>query len=133
MAGHGEKYSRKQEDAIIALLTKPTIPEAAVAVGIGESTLWRWMKDPDFNERYREARCKAFQQAINQLQQASGEAVQTLREVAADSQAPASSRVSAAKSILELAIKSVEMEEIVERVKKIEEAINKGGCLSVAN
>lgn len=40
MAGHGEKLSRKQEQAITALLVAPSIIEAATQAGIGEHTLY---------------------------------------------------------------------------------------------
>jgi len=47
LKGHGEKLSRKQEQAIAALLTCPTIEQAAKAAGVGETTLWRWLQDSD--------------------------------------------------------------------------------------
>jgi hypothetical protein len=34
MAGHGEKFGRKQEDAIAALLTQRNVEEAARAAGM---------------------------------------------------------------------------------------------------
>ena len=37
--GHGEKLSRKQEQAVVALLTMPTIRKAAEKAGVGERTL----------------------------------------------------------------------------------------------
>ena len=52
--GHGEKYSRKSQEAIAALLSEPSIEAAARKVGISASTLRRWMKEPDFQQRYRE-------------------------------------------------------------------------------
>jgi hypothetical protein len=39
MAGHGEKLSRKREQAIAALLSASTLVEAAKAAGIGDRTL----------------------------------------------------------------------------------------------
>jgi len=47
MNGHGEKLTRKQDAAIGALLSKPTITGAAGAVGVGEATLRRWLKEPE--------------------------------------------------------------------------------------
>ena len=51
------------------------------------------------------------QQAIVQVQHATGEAVETLRGGHAGPHAPASARVSAAKAILETAVKAVELED----------------------
>jgi len=120
--GHGEKLSRKQEQAIAALLSEPTIAAAAEKVGVGEVTLWRWLQREDFQADYQQARREAVAQAIAALQRASSEAVQALREIMVDSGAPASSRVSAAKTVLELALKGVELEDIERRVTALEEA-----------
>jgi len=123
--GHGEKLSRKHEQAITALLTQPTIGKAAGEVGINEVTLWRWMKIPDFIEAYREVKSQAVSQAIAKLQQASGEAVETLRTIMTDIESPTPSRVTAAKSIIEMALKAVEIEDIIKRVEALEETIEK--------
>ena len=60
MKGHGAKFGRKQEEAIAALLTQRNIDEAAKAVGIATNTLLKWMKLPEFQTAYREARRAAF-------------------------------------------------------------------------
>ena len=78
MRGHGAKFARKREQAIIALLTHRSIEDAARAVGINANTLLRWLKLPEFQKDYREARRIAFGQSVVRLQQASGAAVTTL-------------------------------------------------------
>ena len=70
MAGSGTKLARKQEEVIAALLTQHNIEDAARTAGIGARTLLRWMKLPEFNVAYREARRAAFGQATARLQQA---------------------------------------------------------------
>ena len=47
-SGHGEKLTRKKEQAIVALLTEPTITRAADSAGIAEATLRRWMRLDEF-------------------------------------------------------------------------------------
>ncbi len=120
MTGHGEKYTRKQEQAIIALMTAPTMADAAKAAGISEITLWRWLQLPAFLQRYREAKRQAFGQAISQLQQAAVDAVRTLRAVATDEEASPSARVSAARAILEIGVKAVEIEDLTARLEELE-------------
>ena len=51
-----------------------------------------------------------------QVQQATGEAVATLRQVMQAADAPASAKVSAAKTILETAVKAVELEDLEARI-----------------
>jgi hypothetical protein len=59
-------------------------------------------------------------QSIARLQQASTEAVSTLREIVKDKKQPAPARVTAAKAILEFSIKAVELEDMAYRVAQIE-------------
>jgi len=120
MTGHGAKKPRKREQAIIALLEQPSIKEAAQSVGIGEATLFRWLQEPEFQRAYREAKHRVVEQAISRLQQVSGEAVDTLREIMLDTEKPPSTRVTAAKAVLEWSIKAVEMEDLVTRVEDLE-------------
>lgn len=125
--GHGEKLSRKHEQAIAALLTNSTISQAAQEVGVGQVTLWRWMKNPEFLEAYREIKNQAVGQAITKLQKASGEAVETLRTIMLDTESPIPSRVTAAKSIIEMALKAVEIEDIVKRIEELEKVTEQNG------
>jgi predicted site-specific integrase-resolvase len=120
MNGHGEKLSRKQEALISALLSEDTIDAAAKTVGIGVMTAYRWLKAPGFRAMYREARRQVVDHAISHVQQATGEAVQTLRDVMADAEAPASARVSASKTLLELAIKVAAVEDLEARIAALE-------------
>ena len=119
----GEKLSRKHEQAIAALLTCDSITAAAAACGIAEATLHRWLKDKSaFQAAYREARRAVVQFAVVQVQRATAEAVETLRAVMHDSASPASARVSAAKTILDTAIKAVELEDLEARIVALEAA-----------
>ena len=56
MIGHGAKFGRKKEQAIVALLTQRTTEDAARSIGIGPATLLRWLKEPEFDASYRAAR-----------------------------------------------------------------------------
>ena len=65
MKGHGSKFDRKKEEAIAALLTQRNIDEAAKAIGVSPTTLVSWMKLPEFDAAYREARRLAFRQSVS--------------------------------------------------------------------
>src|SRR4051812_48329646 len=91
----------KQERALLALLSQPTICAAAKAARVSERTLFAWLKLPLFATAYREARAEAVSQAVGRLQQASSEAVDTLKSVMQDAEAPAPAKVAAAKIVLE--------------------------------
>jgi hypothetical protein len=116
------KLSGKQEQALIALLTEPTVEAAAAKAGMNARTLFRWLNDPPFVAAYREARRQAVQHATGRLQQAASDAVTTLQGVMTDTTAPAPARVTAAKSVLELAVKAVEIEDLMARIEALEQA-----------
>jgi hypothetical protein len=122
MAGHGEKLGRKQEEAIAALLSQRNIDDAARVAGVGTRTLLRWLQLPEFAAAYREARRSAYSQSIARLQQASSAAVATLMKIMVDANAPASTRVRAADSILDHGAKAIEIEDIEVRVAELERA-----------
>jgi hypothetical protein len=122
MAGHGSKFGRKKEAAITALLTQRNIEEAALAAGIGKQTLIRWLKLPEFQEAYREARRAAVSQANARLQQASCAAVSTLVKIMVDPHAPAAARVRAADRILERGKQGLEIEDIEVRLAALEQS-----------
>jgi hypothetical protein len=122
MTGHGSKFERKKEEAVGALLTHRNIEEAADAIGIAAKTLLRWMKEPEFESSYREARRAAFGQSIARLQQASGAALTTLLKAMVDSSTPASTKVRAADSVLGHTAKAIELEDIEARLSQLERA-----------
>ena len=122
MAGHGEKLGRKQEEAIAALLSQRSSEDAARACGLGARTLIRWLKQPEFQAAYREARRAAVSQSVPRLQQATGAAVSTLLKVMIDPSTPASTRVRAADSVLDHSAKTLELEDIEARVSELERA-----------
>lgn len=122
MKGHGTKFNRKMEAAVIALLSHRNHEEAAKAAGIGTATLLRWQKEPEFQEAYRAARRAVHGQSIARLQQASSAAVSTLLKVMVDPNTPASTKVRAADSVLNQSAKAIEIEDIEVRVAELERA-----------
>ena len=116
------KLSRKQEAALLALLTSRSIEEAARSAHVDARTVYRWMKEPDFDAAFRDAKRAAFAQAIARLHQMSSAAAATLGKIMVDPNAPASTRVRAADSILNHTAKAIEIEDIEARVSDLERA-----------
>jgi hypothetical protein len=120
MTCHGAKFGRKQEEAIAALLSQRNVDEAARVVGIDPKTLLRWLKLPEFQTAYRQARREAFSQSIARLQQGCAAAATTLLKIMVDPNAPASTRVRAAECLMNHATKAIEIEDIEVRVSELE-------------
>jgi hypothetical protein len=120
-----DKVSRKWETAIAALLTHGSLAQSAAASNIGESTLRRWLKDPAFYVAYSEAKRQLLEGTINRLRSIGSDAVTALHEVAVDKTGPAGARVSAGRSILEILLRAVEVQDLADRLDKLEEAMGK--------
>ena len=114
------QLGRKKEEAIVALLSQRSVEEAARTVNCPARTVYRWLKEPEFNAAYRDARRAAFSQSVARLQQMSAAAVSTLGKIMVDANAPAASRVRAAHSVLEQAAKAIELEDLEARLAALE-------------
>ena len=112
--------SRKTEEVIAALLQNPTIKEAANVAGLHENTVLRLMKQPEFQDQYRQARQELLQSTLNKLQELSSQAVATLSVVMAAQKSPASAKVSAARTVLEMQLRLIETADILQRLAVIE-------------
>jgi AcrR family transcriptional regulator len=110
-----------KEKALSALLKSSTVIEAAKVCGLSEETLYRYLRDKEFVSDYRNARRQVVENSITQLQQASGEAVETLRRNLSCSNPQAEIR--SAQIILDNALKGVELVDILERLEQIENAV----------
>jgi hypothetical protein len=122
MSGAKGKLGRKQEAAVLALLSSRNLDEAARVAGVTTRTLYRWMKEPEFDAAYREAKRSAFSQSVARLHQMASAAVMTLGKIMIDSNAPASTRVRAADCVLNHTTKAVELEDLEGRLSELERA-----------
>ena len=123
--GHGSKRETHEDRAVAALLTESSIGAAAKVAGVSESTLLRWLQELDFKARYRAARRDAVEHAVSQLQRATVEAVEALRRNLT-SGVP-STEISAAKTILDNAIRGVELTDLAARIEELERANTEQG------
>ena len=119
MIGHGEKLTRKQEQAIGALLSEQTLGGAAEKAGVSEVTIRRWLKLPEFLAAYREARREVVEKSVAQLQQSSWAASTTLVRLLGSSSD--SIRLRAAQTILDQSNKGLEMIDFEERLSALEQ------------
>ncbi len=120
MTQAAEKLEAKHEQALAALLAHPTVADAAKAARVSQATLWRYMRDPAFSARYADARADVTKHFIMRLQADSTKAAKILIDIAEDTNAPASARVSAARTIIEGALKGAELHDLMSRVEAIE-------------
>lgn len=116
-----ETLSAKHLKALTSLLAHPTTREAAADCGISETTLWRWMQDEAFQAAYRKVRRQVVEKALSEIQAACHDAVIALRRNLTCG--TPSVEVSAAKTILDQAVKAVELVDMEERLEQLEQFI----------
>lgn len=114
--------SANQERALAALLSSRTHKEAALAAGVSETTLWRYMQDETFARQLREARRRARSHLSIRLEGASEDAVTILCELMAKESVPAPSRISAIRTVLEYSYRA-EMDDFQARMEEWEKFI----------
>ncbi len=122
------RKGRQREAALSGLLCSSTIAKAAESARISEATLLRWLKtDETFKADYQAARREVVSHAVAQLQRSCGGAVSVLCAVASDKEAPASSRVGAARAILDFSFRSCELEDLQQRLEALETRLQAAG------
>ena len=96
-----------------------TVQAAADQGGVSERTAYRRLEDPAFRQRVADARAELIARAVGRLADASADAAATLRALlTAESEM---ARLGAARSILDLAIKLRESEELEARIRALED------------
>jgi hypothetical protein len=113
------KLGRKQEAAIVALVSNRSIEEAARSCNTPVRTLYRWLKDPDFAAAYRDARNAAYGQSIARLFHLSSPAVSVLGKIMLDPTTSPAAKIRAADCILTHGGKA-QVEDLVARVAELE-------------
>jgi len=117
--------SHKQEKAIMLLLQNKKIEEVAQELKISQVTLYRWLKQDAFKERFNEVRQELFTEALNSLKTLTKQAIDTLDDILKNG-TKETSRVTASKTVLELALRLKEVEELEQRVEELEKIVEGG-------
>ncbi|MHA6072632.1 phage replication protein [Enterococcus mundtii] len=114
----------RQEKFLKALLEAGTIEQACRMAGINKTTGYKYLKDEAFLVEYRKLRREAMQQVTARLQKKSEEAVDVLAEIMNDKDNSPNARVQAAKNTLDVAYRSIELDDMAERIEKVEAFMN---------
>lgn len=110
--------TNNKEKVIDALLSTSTITEAAKQAGVGETTVYRYLRDEAFKNEYRSARRDVVENTVGQLQGATAQAVETLTKNLTCGNPAAEIR--AAQIILETSYKGVELIDLQMRLEILE-------------
>ncbi len=120
--GHGSKFGQKKEAALAALLFWEEPGGGSRIAGVDPSTLKRWLRLPDFQAEYLQARRDAVSQANARLQHNSNAIASIALKLVADPATQASVKGHPCLGLLDRANKSLETEDLLVRVAALEQA-----------
>lgn len=118
--GHGSQ-EEQWDVAIGALITSGSIAKAAAKLDVTEKTLDRWLKLPEFVQRYRAQRRLVVEQSLAVLQSAMTAAVTTLLKLLSRDDEP-NVQCRAAGLILQHGIGALSLLDLESRVAQLEAA-----------
>jgi hypothetical protein len=107
------------ETLILALSCGSTIENAARQAGVVDRTVYRRLRDPEFQAKLRAARTDMVERTAAMLTAAAFESVKTLLKLQSDTHTKAV-QLGAAKAVLEYGVKLRENSDLMIRVAAIE-------------
>ncbi len=120
MAHSGRKIA--DDTLVLALACGSTIDAAATKAGVSRVTVYKRLGDPEFQAKLAKARSDMVDRATAMLTAAAMESVKTLLELQ-DKDVPASSRLGAARSVLEIGNRLRLESELISRLEAAERAL----------
>ena len=111
----------KQLKAITALLEESSITKAANKAGVARSSIHVWMNQPEFKEELDKRRHELFIEGLNILKLSTKKAALKLLEFL-DSKNLSHARF-ASKEILNFAIRAAELQDIEQRLERLEDKL----------
>ena len=123
----GVKLTANQTRAIAALLTTASVGKAAKKCGLASRTLHRYLSSEDFRRELRARQDETVAATVAALSGLSGKATETLDAVMGSKDAAEGVKVRAAQVILQERRKASELDDLAERVSKLEEQQITGG------
>jgi hypothetical protein len=119
-----QRGRRSADDLLMmALACGATLENAARQAGISESTVRRRIKDQEFQRKITVLRWDMVQRAVGMVTAAMGESVKTLIVLQKET-VPSSSRLGAARTMLEIGLKLREQNDLEQRLAAMEERLD---------
>lgn len=115
-----DKLRPNQVKAIESLAAGSTVEVAAATANVQWRTVYKWKSEKNFKQALQDATDRALQETSQALTFAAKDAVLFLQNVVNDSGAKDSTRVQAAKVILDSVLRLREQYELTRRIELIE-------------
>jgi len=125
--GRSSQAARAQAATVAALAVaagKP-IATAAAEAGIGERTLYTWLRKTEFKRRVDELRDRLVSEAVGKLSKSMGSAADVLEKLLRSRDE--GTRLKSSRAILELAVRLRDHDEMARRLADLERRLDEGG------
>ena len=124
MSANG-RIAPKLARAAVLLAGGLSLRQTAKRVKVGERTLYRWSRDPNFAAEVAQLRAAMLRRGAGQLARLIGRAVKTLKELLESDDERI--RLGAASRVLEQATRIIEMAELERRLQALEQVAKPEG------
>lgn len=121
--GHNPTLSGKQSKALPVILACSSIAEGCLKARISRDTFYTWIKEPAFKAEFERQRKELVDLALHELKGAAGEAGEVLRKLLKAKNENV--RLKAALGLLDHIRKFIELDDIEERLRKLERGMKK--------
>ncbi len=117
---HYPRLTPRQHRAVAALLSCPTISEAAKTAQVGERTLYRWLIDQTFLAELHRQESELINNIARRLVSLADNALKTIQGLLDDPEASPAVRLRAADNVLSHLLRVRELASLEERVSLLE-------------
>ena len=114
------------EKIITALLSNPTVKEAAENIGATPQTIYNRLRDVNFKTKYAEARQQVLEENCYRLQAYISDAVEQMHDMATDPYEKSQIKLNAADALLRHCYRLTELTDVLTRIERLEAEILKG-------
>ena len=118
-----QEISPKQQQAVIAMLTCPSLTQAAKRAKVSRSVLHGWMREPMFKTALQAAQGEALDRAVRRLVKLADKAIDTLESLLDDPASTGTIRLRAAQTCLSSLLSLRQSYEVEERLARLEEQL----------
>ena len=119
--GKPEAQSQADRESFVAtLLDTGSVKDTAAKLGWTPAKAYSFSRDPNVRAMFIEARREVFRGSMGKVLTLVDKALETLKSIMDDAKAPNGSRVQAASVILAHARDAIEIDDLTERVSRIE-------------
>ena len=118
-----DSLTGKQRRFAMALIAAPTVDDAAELAGISQRTAYRYLQTPEVRRAVASNHDVVLGEVARRLAREMGGALDVLVGVMRDKSAPGSTRVSAARGVLDAGLRLTEMVTLAQRVADLEASL----------